>query len=130
MYIFGRKVGSGLYSLLFNRYDSWNNCSRAPALLQANHMQYFRGQVLFSTVVQRRKLFTSKKFESASKASHFMARMGAGNSAAAKRMIKNIDKCPIAEREFNVADQISGPRAVESLHGYTKNTKSHAGAME
>jgi hypothetical protein len=90
-YKFTREIGSGLYSLSCNRFDSWTKYARKPLQGAGHHFQYFKKQALFTTVIENQSFYTDREVKNAAVARHFMATMGADTSSSAKRMIENIN---------------------------------------
>ncbi len=123
-YKFTRENGSGLYSLRCNRYDSWTKYARKPHPGASHHFQYFKKQVFFSTVIENQSFYTEREVKNAAVARHFMATMGADTSSSAKLMIKDIDNCPISDRDIDIADFIYGSQPYDALMGHTKLKKS------
>jgi hypothetical protein len=129
-YKFTRENGNGLYSLTCNRHDAWSKYSRKPHIGEGHHFQYFKGQVLFATVIKNQTFYSDREVKNAAIARHFMAKMGADTSKAAKAMIKSMKNCPVNDRDIDIADFIYGSQPYDALMGHANSKKSPAIMMD
>ena len=125
-YIFRRKSGSNLYTCRFEKAIRWGLYYMNPIAGEEHHFQYFTGHQIYSTVTENMTHFTANECKRAAEARLFMGRIGSSNSLSAKRMIRNIFKCAVTDRDIDIADMIYGPKAVSALMGESNKRKAPA----